>query len=127
MTEENQIYKGPTCGNIVEVLHASGVDIVCCGQAMKKMEEKTKDEGNEKHVPIIEIDGNKVKVKVGSVEHPMEEKHYISLIEVLAKGKVLASYRPSPGEKPEAEWNLSSTEGITARALCNIHGLWKSK
>ena len=127
MTEDNKIYKCQICGNIVEVLHASGVEIICCGQPMDMMEEKTEDEGNEKHVPVIEVVENKVKVKVGDVPHPMEEKHYISLIEVLKEGKVIASARLYPGQKPEAEFCLENTEGITARELCNLHGLWRSR
>ena len=127
MTKKNEIYKCEVCGNVVEVLEIGGGVLVCCGKNMTKLEEKTgEEEGKEKHVPIVEIDGNKVKVKVGSVPHPMEDSHYIQLIEVLGDGEVIASARLSPGEAPEAEFCLSSTEGITARSLCNLHGLWKS-
>jgi superoxide reductase len=91
------------------------------------LEEKSKEqEGNEKHVPVVEIKGNKVKVKVGEVEHPMEESHYIGLIQIARAGKVIGCKRLYPGEKPEAEFTIENTEEITARELCNIHGLWVS-
>ncbi|MAG20345.1 desulfoferrodoxin [archaeon] len=126
MARINGIYKCNVCGNVVEVLEAKSPEIVCCNENMKLFEEKTEEEGTEKHKPILEIDGEKVKVKVGSVEHPMEDEHWIELIEILGDGKIIASSRPYPGEKPEAEFCLSSTEGISARALCNVHGLWKN-
>lgn len=126
MTEVNEIYKCEICGNVVEVIENGAGTLVCCGEDMKLLQEKTVDEGKEKHVPVIEVDGKKVTVKVGDTPHPMEEKHYIMQIEVLADGKVLASYKPSPGEKPEATWELEKTDNLSARAYCNVHGLWKS-
>ena len=128
MAEKNGIYKCEVCGNIVSVLDAHQGELVCCGQPMKLLEEQTKEqEGKEKHVPILEINGNNVKVKVGSIPHPMEEKHWIILIQVIKDGKVVAGKRLYPGDKPEAEFCLEDTEGITARELCNVHGLWKSE
>ena len=124
MTELNQIYKCNVCGNIVQMLHAGKGDLVCCNQPMELLTEKTEDEGMEKHVPVIEKIDTGVKVKVGSIPHPMEETHYIEWIEILADGK---SYRKflKPGDAPEAEFNIKA-DNITARELCNIHGLWKS-
>ena len=127
MAKKNEIYKCNVCGNVIEVLTAGVGELVCCGKPMELMKEKTEDEGQEKHVPVVEIIGNQIKINVGSVPHPMEEKHYIQLIEVLGAGEVIASTRLSPGEKPNAEFNLSSTENVTARAFCNLHGLWESK
>ena len=123
MTELNEIYKCNVCGNIVQVIHSGAGELVCCGQPMELLKEKTEDEGMEKHVPVIEKTENGVKVKVGSVEHPMEENHFIEWIEVIADG---SSYRKflKPGEKPEAEFEVSA-ESITAREYCNVHGLWK--
>ena len=125
MTKKNQIYKCNICGNIVEVLHAGIGELVCCGQPMELLKEKTEDEGTEKHVPIIEKTNKGFKVKVGSIPHPMEEKHYIEFIEVIADGK---TYRKDlkPGEKPEAEFCIKADK-IEAREYCNVHGLWKSK
>ncbi|MAG08729.1 desulfoferrodoxin [Candidatus Woesearchaeota archaeon] len=127
MTKENEIYKCEVCGNIVSVVYSGGGTLVCCGKDMILLKEKTKEqEGDEKHVPVIEINGNNVKVKVSTVEHPMEEKHYITLIQLIKDEKTIESRKLYPGEKPEAEFCLENTEGITARELCNMHGLWTS-
>lgn len=126
MILKNQVYKCNVCGNIVEVLHAGGGELVCCGQKMELLNEKTKEnEGKEKHAPIVEKTESGVKVKVGSLPHPMEEKHYIEWIELVAGG---ASYKKflKPGHEPQAEFCFKANE-ITVRAYCNIHGLWKTK
>jgi len=124
MTQLNQIYKCEICGNIVEVLHTGAGSLVCCGAPMVLLAENTTDAAQEKHVPVIEKSGNKVTVKVGSVTHPMEEKHYIEFIEVLADGKVYRKFL-NPGEKPEATFEITA-EKVTAREFCNLHGLWKA-
>ena len=123
--ELNQVYKCSVCGNIVELIHAGGGELVCCGQPMELLKEKTEDAGNEKHVPVIEISGNKVKIKVGGIPHPMEEKHYIEWVEILADGRAYRKYL-KPGDKPEAEFEITAAS-ITAREYCSIHALWKSK
>ncbi|MFC1682487.1 desulfoferrodoxin [Nanoarchaeota archaeon] len=117
MTTLNQIYKCEICGNIVEVVHAGGGELVCCGQQMVLQKENTVDASLEKHVPVIE--GNKV--KVGSVEHPMTEEHYIEWIEA-SDGKTRAKVFLKPEDKPEAEFCF---EPVSARAYCNLHGVWK--
>jgi len=124
MTEKNQVYKCPLCGNIVEVLHTGAGELVCCGQPMDLMTANTVDAAKEKHVPVIEKTDNGFKVKVGSVPHPMEEKHWIEWIELHADGKV---YRQdlAPGKAPEAEFCITAAT-VTARAYCNLHGLWKA-
>lgn len=130
MAEKYGIYKCNICGNVIEVVEAHEGELVCCGKPMDLLKEKTKEqEGKEKHVPVVEIDGSKVKVKVGDVPHPMDNEHFIELIEIMAEGEVLASYRLSPGEKPKAELCLEEMPAsrITAREYCNIHGLWKSE
>ena len=124
MTEQKQIYKCKICENIVEVLHAGVGQLVCCGQPMELLKEKTGDVGQEKHVPVIEKTGAGIKVKVGSVPHPMEEKHYIEWIEVAADGKAYRKFL-KPGDKPEAEFEIKA-ENVGAREYCSIHGLWKS-
>ena len=123
MAEKLQVYKCDACGNIVEVLHAGGGELVCCGEPMKLLVENTVDAAKEKHIPIVEKTPEGVKVKVGSVAHPMEEKHYIQWIEIIADGK---SYRQflNPGEAPEATFNIQADQ-VTAREYCNLHGLWK--
>lgn len=132
MTKQNEIYKCNVCGNIVEVLHASGGTLVCCGMPMQKMDEwgwnssweKTSDQGLEKHVPVIEKTATGVKVKVGSIEHPMESSHYIEFIEVISDGRVYRKFL-NPGDKPEAEFPIKAGK-VEAREYCNLHGLWKA-
>jgi superoxide reductase len=119
-----QVYSCEVCGNIIEVLHAGGGDLVCCDQPMNLLEEKTADQGKEKHVPVIEKKGKGILVKVGSIPHPMEEKHYIEWIEVVSGDKTLIKFL-KPGDKPEAEFDIPA-EGVTAREYCTVHGFWKS-
>lgn len=124
MAKRKQIYKCEACGNIIEVLHGGDGDLVCCGENMKFFEEKTADQGKEKHVPVIEIVDGSTKVKVGSMPHPMEEKHFIEWIEIFDNGKSYRHYL-NPGELPETVFK-SLDKGVTVREYCNIHGLWKS-
>lgn len=123
MTQKREIYKCNFCGNIVEVLHPGVGELVCCGQPMEKMSEKSQDEGQEKHLPVVETDGQKVTIKIGSVAHPMEEKHFIEWIEMETADECLRKFL-KPDEKPEAEFPLFATD-FQVRAYCNIHGLWK--
>jgi superoxide reductase len=123
MAEKLQVYKCNVCGNIVEVVHGGQGELVCCGQAMKLMAENTVDAAKEKHVPVIEKISGGVKVKVGEVAHPMEDKHYIEWIEIVADGKAYRQFL-NPGEVPEAVFHVEADD-ITAREYCNIHGLWK--
>ena len=124
MTELKQVYKCAICGNIVEVLHAGAGALVCCGQPMELMREKSVDEGMEKHVPVIEKTEDGFRVRVGSVPHPMEKKHFIEWIELVSGG---VSHRAflKPEQKPEAEFCIKAG-AVSARAYCNVHGLWKS-
>ena len=125
-TSVMQVYRCNVCGNIVEVLHQGAGELVCCDQPMELYVENTVDAAKEKHVPVIEkVDGG-VKVKIGSVPHPMEEKHYIEWIELIADGHVCRQTL-SPGDQPEAVFACADAEEVTARALCNIHGLWKAE
>ena len=124
MVERLEIYKCELCGNIVEVLHGGKGELVCCGQPMKLYKENTIDATKEKHVPVVEKAAGGYKVKVGSVAHPMEEKHYIEWIEVVADG-VAYRYFLKPGAAPEASFKVDATK-VTAREYCNLHGLWKA-
>lgn len=127
MAKKGKIYKCEICGNIVEVLEEGAGTLVCCGQNMTELSEKTEDQGQEKHVPIIEINGNKAKVKVGSIPHPMEEAHYIQFIQLLIDENIYTK-NLKPGQLPEAEFEIPTNyKEISAREYCNIHGLWKSK
>jgi superoxide reductase len=122
MTEKLQIYKCEVCGNIVEMLHAGAGQLVCCGQPMKLCRENTVDAAKEKHVPVIEKTATGIKVKVGSVPHPMEAAHYIEWIEIVADGKAYRKFL-NPGEAPEATFEIKADK-VTAREYCNLHGLW---
>ena len=124
MIELRQIYHCPICGNVVEVLFAGGGELVCCCEPMKLLAGNTVDAALEKHVPVIEEMGDKVKVSVGSVAHPMEEKHYIAMIEVLTDKKVLRR-ELKPGDAPEAIFRVKADKIIEVREYCNLHGLWK--
>ncbi len=124
MNAVNQVYKCEHCGNIVEVLYAGGAPLVCCGENMKLMDEKTADSSTEKHVPVIEKTDKGYKVTVGSTLHPMTEEHSIQWIELIADGKV---YRQNlkPGDQPVAEFCVDAKQ-VSAREYCNLHGLWKA-
>ena len=124
MAEKLQVYKCEACGNIVEVLHGGGGELVCCGDPMVLFVENTVDAAKEKHVPVVEKVDQGIKVKVGSVPHPMEEKHYIEWVEIIVDGKVCREFL-KPGDAPEALFNLQD-ENVTAREYCSIHGLWKA-
>jgi superoxide reductase len=123
MAMQLEIYQCEVCGNIVEVLHGGAGHPVCCNQPMTLLKENTTDAAREKHVPVIEkIDGG-YKVTVGSVPHPMEEKHFIEWIELLADGQAYRQFL-NPGDAPEAVFKVDA-ESVSAREFCNLHGLWK--
>lgn len=123
MTEKLQIYKCQICGNIVEMVHTGAGQLVCCGKPMTLMAENSTDAATEKHVPVVEKTADGFKVTVGSVAHPMEDKHYIEWIEVIANGKAYRKFL-NPGDAPEAIFEIKADK-VTARAYCNLHGLWK--
>ncbi|MFH1552982.1 MAG: desulfoferrodoxin [Candidatus Omnitrophota bacterium] len=136
MTKLRELYRCEICGNVVEITHEGAPALVCCEQPMTKLEAKTEDEGREKHVPVVEETDScscncgpgqrtiGVKVKVGSAEHPMEEKHYIKFIEVLTKDKVLRA-ELNPGDKPEAHFCVAKDDIVAVREFCTVHMLWK--
>ena len=123
MAKKLQIYKCNKCGNIVEVLHGGVGELVCCGEPMELLDEKTADATTEKHVPVIEKIEGGYKVKVGSVPHPMTEEHLIEWIELLADGKAYRQFL-EPGVEPEAIFHVEGNS-VSAREHCNDHGLWK--
>ena len=123
-TQRLQIYKCEVCGNIVEVIHSGAGELVCCGEPMKLYEANTVDAATEKHVPVLEAVEGGHKVTVGSVAHPMANDHYIEWIELVADGKAYRQFL-EPGDAPEAVFAVEA-DNVTARAYCNLHGLWKS-
>jgi superoxide reductase len=130
MTKLNEVYKCEICGNITEMVHTGAGELVCCGQPMKLRDENTEDAVQEKHVPVIEKTEKGIKIKVGSVEHPMTEEHYIEWIEIICCNKSYKHFL-KPGDKPEAEFccvdpSKCCGTDIIVRAYCNLHGLWKA-
>lgn len=126
MVKLNQVYRCPICGNIVVVTHAGGGELVCCGQPMELLEEKTQDKGQEKHVPVIEETKDGIRVKVGSVPHPMEKNHFIEWIEVITQKEGIFRQYLKLGQAPEATFPLKKEDVAMVREYCNQHGLWKT-
>lgn len=113
------------CGNIITYAENKGVPVVCCGEPMSLLAPNTTDAANEKHVPVVELNGQTVTVTVGSVEHPMAPEHYIQWI-VLETAQGVQGKKLSPGEKPQAVFQLNPGDTVTAAyEFCNLHGLWK--
>jgi len=124
MTKINEIYRCNVCGNIVAMVHSGVGSLVCCGEEMELMKENSVDAAKEKHVPIVEENGDEIIVRVGEILHPMEEKHFIEWIELICDDKSIR-YFLKPGDKPEVKFKKSCSSYIV-RAYCNLHGLWKS-
>ncbi len=123
-TKNLEVYKCLVCGNMVEVIHQGEGELVCCGQPMKLLAENSVDAAKEKHVPVVEKIEGGYKVTVGSVPHPMEEKHFIEWIELIADGKAYRQFL-NPGDAPEAIFAVEAQD-VVAREHCNLHGLWKA-
>ena len=123
MAERLQVYKCATCGNIVEVLTGGAGSLICCGKPMENLTAKTADQGKEKHLPVVEEFNGGVKVAIGSVPHPMEEKHYIEWIEIITDGKAYRQFL-KPGQAPEAVFNVAAGS-VKVREHCNMHGMWE--
>jgi len=119
------IYRCEICGNIVEVLHEGAGELVCCGQPMKLCEENTVDALKEKHVPVIKFVEGGIKVTVGSVPHPMTDDHDIEWIELDVDGMIQRRML-KPGGKASAFFSVTESSEVSARAYCNLHGLWKA-
>lgn len=124
--EINDILKCNVCGNIVELVEKGGGEIVCCGQAMEILDASQKEEGREKHIPVLTIEDDKVIVDVGSIPHPMVDEHWINFVEICV-GDQLYRENLNPGDEPSVTFNVASKgEKVEARIYCNVHGLWPS-
>ncbi|MDR2770554.1 MAG: desulfoferrodoxin Dfx [Clostridiales Family XIII bacterium] len=121
-----KFYQCEICGNLFETIEDAGVVPTCCGVDMTELEANASDGAGEKHVPVLERDGKNLKVKVGSVSHPMEEKHYINWI-VVRQGARVQRVALKPGATPEAAFVLDGADPVTAYEYCNLHGLWKAE
>ncbi len=126
MTNYGDYYHCEICGHVVSIFNPGNPSLVCCGQMMGKLEAKTKDEGKEKHVPVIEADGDTTTIKLGSVPHPMTEEHFIVFIEVLTKDGIYTRAKLKAGDEPKAKFNINAKDIDTVYAYCNVHGLWKA-
>lgn len=124
MTKMLGIYKCEKCGNVVEVYHEAPGALVCCGEEMVQLEEKTADKTTEKHVPLVEAVEGGYKVTVGSTLHPMLENHYIEWVQLVTEKQVLNQFL-KPGDEPSAIFKTDD-KVLYAREYCNLHGLWKS-
>lgn len=121
-----KFYRCDHCGNIVTFVHSAGVPVMCCGQKMTELVPGTTDGAAEKHVPVVEVQGSTVQVKVGSVEHPMLPEHFIQFIAIETKHGSQIKYL-QPGEKPQASFVLADGDQLVAAyEYCNLHGLWKA-
>lgn len=112
------------CGNLITFIEASGAPVICCAETMVELEPNTVDAAVEKHIPVIERDGQKVTIRVGEVNHPMTKEHYIAWI-ALETEKALYVKNLTPEDEPKAEFCLPTDTEFTAYAYCNLHGLWK--
>ncbi len=114
------------CGNIIQFIKDKGVPVMCCGQKMKEIIPGVSDGAAEKHVPAVKVEGNKVIVEVGSVEHPMVDVHYIEWI-ILESEKGFQKVDLKPDQAPRAEFLIADSDRpIAAYEYCNLHGLWKA-
>jgi len=122
-----KIYKCRRCNNLVELLENGGGELICCNESMELLIPKNTDEGLEKHVPVVEVNNNKVTVKVGSTEHPMLENHYITKIFVVYNNKIVRKNLKYI-EEPKAEFILDEEfKKIEVYEYCNLHDLWKTE
>ena len=121
-----KFYICPHCGNSVEMIHDAGVKLMCCGQKMEELVAGAVEASHEKHIPAVDMEGGIVNVKVGSIEHPMAENHWIEWVQVVTDKGVQRKYL-NPGEAPKVKFLLANEKPLAVYAYCNLHGLWKSE
>lgn len=119
-----KFYECKTCGNVVEMITVSGVPVVCCGEEMEPVIPNSSGAAEEKHLPVFEIEGNRVSVQVGEVMHPMTEEHHIEWIYMITKTGAQCRFL-KPGMEPKTVFLLENDEPKEIYAFCNLHGLWK--
>jgi superoxide reductase len=124
--KETKFFICEHCGNIIEYVKETGVPVMCCGQKMTELVPGTSDGAHEKHVPVVTIDGCKVTVEVGSVEHPMVDVHYIPWVALVTESAIYRKHL-KPGQAPVAEFLLGDEKPVAVYAFCNLHGLWKKE
>lgn len=114
------------CGNLVGMIHNSGVPMICCGEKMKALEPNTVEASNEKHLPVVKAENGKLTVEVGSVAHPMQPEHFIQWVYVETESGGMRKAL-NPGDKPVVSFNLGNDKPVAVYAYCNLHGLWMTK
>ena len=119
-----KFYICPQCGNIIEMIHDAGVNPFCCGQKMDELVPGAVEASHEKYIPAVDVDGGILAVKVGSVEHPMAEEHWIEWVELVSDKGIQRKYL-NPGEAPKVKFLLNGEKPLAVYAYCNLHGLWK--
>lgn len=122
---ENRFYVCEHCGNLVGMINDAGVPMMCCGQKMTKLEAGTVEASREKHIPVVKVEGNTVKVDVGSVAHPMTEEHSITWV-YLQTDRGGQRKNLNAGEAPVVTFALCDEKPVAVYAYCNLHGLWKT-
>ena len=123
---ESKFFICEKCGNIIGMIEPSGVPVVCCGQKMTRLEAGVVEASREKHIPVVTVEGDTVKVSVGSVEHPMTAEHYISWV-YLETDKGGQRKALNAGDEPTVSFTLDGEKPIAVYAYCNLHGLWKTE
>jgi superoxide reductase len=122
-----KFYRCDVCGNLFEVIEDADIVPSCCGSDMDELVANSSDGAGEKHVPVLDRKGRALTVKVGSVTHPMEDKHFINWI-LVEQGARVQRFNLKPGEAPEAVFTLDSDAApVTVYEYCNLHGLWKAE
>ena len=126
MCNNNKFYICEHCGNLIGMINDAGVPMMCCGQKMTKLEAGVVEASHEKHIPVVSVDGDIVKVKIGSVEHPMVEEHSILWVYLETENGGQHKYL-KPGQEPNVTFSLGNEKAVAVYAYCNLHGLWKTE
>lgn len=126
MTNYGDFYHCELCGHVVSVAYPGAPTLVCCGQPMKKLEANTTDASKEKHVPVIESNGEGTLIKIGSAPHPMTAEHHIAFVEIVLKNGKRGRAKLDPAGAPEVDFPVKADDIETVYEYCNIHGLWKA-
>lgn len=123
---KNKFYICPDCGMVIETVHDSGIAPSCCGMKMDVLIPNTVEASGEKHIPDITVDGSVVTVNVGSVDHPMQDAHYIEWVQLVTERGSQRRYM-KPGDAPKVTFHLGEEKPVAVYAYCNLHGLWKTE
>ena len=124
--KNSKFYICAHCGNVIEMVHNAGVPVMCCGQKMDELIPNTVEASGEKHIPAVKVHGDVVEVNVGSVNHPMEEVHWIQWVQLVTDQGSQRKHL-NPGEAPNVKFSLAGEKPLAVYAYCNLHGLWKKE